>query len=65
MIGLGAQPPTSEWGFMVSEGHDQILTHWWWSTFPGLAICLLVVGFNLLGDFMRDLLDPRLSGIGA
>ncbi len=65
MIGLGAQPPTPEWGFMVSEGHDQILTHWWWSTFPGLAICLLVVGFNLFGDFVRDLLDPRLRGIGA
>jgi peptide/nickel transport system permease protein len=64
-IGLGAQPPTPEWGFLVSEGHTHILTQWWWSTFPGLAICLLVVGFNLVGDFLRDLLDPRLRGIGA
>jgi peptide/nickel transport system permease protein len=40
-IGLGAQPPTPEWGFLVSEGHTHILTQWWWSTFPGLAICLL------------------------
>jgi peptide/nickel transport system permease protein len=64
-IGLGAQPPSSEWGFLVSEGHTHILTQWWWSTFPGLAICLLVVGFNLVGDFLRDLLDPRLRGIGV
>jgi peptide/nickel transport system permease protein len=64
-IGLGAQPPSSEWGFLVSEGHTHVLTQWWWSTFPGLAICLLVVGFNLVGDFLRDLLDPRLRGIGA
>ena len=64
-IGLGAQPPTPEWGYLVSEGHTHILTQWWWSTFPGLAICLLVVGFNLLGDFLRDLLDPRLRGTGA
>jgi peptide/nickel transport system permease protein len=64
-VGLGAQPPTSEWGFMISEGYEQILTHWWRSTFPGLAICLLVVGFNLVSDFLRDLLEPRLRGIGA
>ncbi len=64
-IGLGAQPPSHEWGFVVSEGANHILTQWWWSTFPGLAICLLVVGFNLMGDFLRDLLDPRLRGIGA
>lgn len=64
-IGLGAQPPSHEWGFMVSEGSDHILTQWWWSTFPGLAICILVVGFNLVGDFLRDLLDPRLRGTGA
>jgi peptide/nickel transport system permease protein len=64
-IGLGAQPPSHEWGFMVSEGSGHILTQWWWSTFPGLAICVLVVGFNLVGDFLRDLLDPRLRGTGA
>ncbi len=64
-IGLGAQPPSHEWGFMVSEGADHILTQWWWSTFPGLAICMLVVGFNLVGDFLRDALDPRLRGTGV
>lgn len=64
-IGLGAQPPSHEWGFMVSEGADHILTQWWWSTFPGLAICVLVVGFNLVGDFLRDALDPRLRGTGV
>jgi peptide/nickel transport system permease protein len=64
-IGLGAQPPSHEWGFMVSEGANNILTQWWWSTFPGLAICALVVGFNLVGDFLRDALDPRLRGTGV
>lgn len=64
-IGLGAQPPSHEWGFMVSEGANHILTQWWWSTFPGLAICVLVVGFNLVGDFLRDALDPRLRGTGV
>ena len=64
-IGLGAQPPSHEWGFMVSEGANHILTQWWWSTFPGLAICVLVVGFNLVGDFLRDAFDPRLRGTGV
>jgi peptide/nickel transport system permease protein len=64
-LGLGAQPPSHEWGFMVSEGANNILTQWWWSTFPGLAICTLVVGFNLVGDFLRDALDPRLRGTGV
>ncbi len=64
-IGLGAQPPSHEWGYMVSEGAGHILTQWWWSTFPGLAICVLVVGFNLVGDFLRDALDPRLRGTGV
>ena len=64
-VGLGAQPPTPEWGALVSEGRKYIVDQWWWPTFPGLAICLLVVGFNLVGDFLRDLLDPRLHGIGA
>jgi len=60
-IGLGVQPPTPEWGAMVSEGHGYILTQWWWPTFPGLALCWMVVGLNLVGDFLRDLLDPRLQ----
>lgn len=61
-IGLGAQPPTAEWGSMVSQGRGYILTQWWWPTFPGLALCWMVVGVNLFGDFLRDLLDPRLQG---
>lgn len=60
-IGLGAQPPTPEWGSIISEGHGYILTSWWWPTFPGVMLCLLVVGLNLVGDFLRDTLDPRLS----
>ncbi len=62
-VGLGAQPPTPEWGAMVTEGRQNILTNWWWATFPGLAICYLVVGFNLLGDFLQDLLDPQRSRV--
>ncbi|WP_347755807.1 ABC transporter permease [Agrococcus sp. ProA11] len=58
-IGLGAQAPSPDWGLMVSEGRGQIFTSWWVSTFPGLAIFVTVLGFNLLGDAFRDLLDPR------
>lgn len=58
-LGLGAQPPTPDWGLMVAEGRGQIFTAWWISTFPGLAIFLTVLGFNLIGDALRDLLDPR------
>lgn len=58
-IGLGAQPPSPDWGLMVAQGRGQILTAWWISTFPGLAIFLTVLGFNLLGDALRDILDPR------
>lgn len=65
-IGFGAQPPTPEWGVMISEGRNYITTQWWVSTFPGIAIALTVLGFNLLGDGVRDVLDPRLRGrIGA
>ena len=59
-IGFGAQPPTPEWGAMVSIGRNFLRDYWWYSTFPGLAILVTVVGFNLLGDAMRDILDPRL-----
>jgi len=59
-IGFGAQPPTPEWGLMVSEGRRFLMDQWWISTFPALAILFLVLGFNLLGDGVRDLLDPRL-----
>jgi peptide/nickel transport system permease protein len=59
-IGFGAQPPSPEWGLMISEGRSYITDAWWLSTFPGLAISLVVLGFNLLGDGIRDVLDPRL-----
>jgi peptide/nickel transport system permease protein len=58
-VGLGAQPPTAEWGRMVAEGKDYILQQWWIGTFPGLAILVLVLAFNLVGDGLRDVLDPR------
>ena len=58
-IGLGAQPPTPEWGAMLSAGRDFMRDQWWISTFPGLAIVVTVLGFNLLGDGLRDALDPR------
>jgi peptide/nickel transport system permease protein len=58
-IGLGTQPPTPDWGQMISEGRKYIREAWWYSTFPGLAILLTVIGFNLLGDGLRDVLDPR------
>jgi len=61
-IGLGAQPPTSEWGSMVSSGRNYFLDQWWYITFPGLAILISAMGFNLLGDGLRDMLDPRLGG---
>ena len=58
-IGLGAQPPTPDWGLMVSEGRAFLLNQWWYSTFPGLAIFITVLAFNLLGDTLRDIFDPR------
>lgn len=59
-IGLGSQPPTPEWGRMLSEGRDYLRDAWWISTFPGMAIMLMVLGVNMLGDGLRDVLDPRL-----
>ncbi|WP_213951347.1 nickel transporter permease [Tepidanaerobacter syntrophicus] len=58
-IGLGAQPPTAEWGAMISTGRQYILSHWWYPTFPGMAILITVLGFNLIGDGLRDFLDPK------
>jgi peptide/nickel transport system permease protein len=63
-IGFGAQPPTPEWGLMVSEGRLFLMDQWWIATFPAIAILLLVLGFNLVGDGVRDLLDPRLRKLG-
>ncbi len=59
-IGFGAQPPVPEWGAMISVGRNFIRDYWWYPTFPGLAILVTVMGFNLLGDAVRDILDPRL-----
>jgi peptide/nickel transport system permease protein len=61
-LGLGAQPPTPSWGLMVSSGRDFLLVAPHIATVPGLAIMLAVLGFNLLGDGLRDALDPRLRG---
>jgi len=58
-IGLGAQPPTTDWGATLAQAQDFIETQWWLPTFPGLAIVFAALGFNLMGDGLRDLLDPR------
>jgi len=58
-LGLGAQPPQPEWGLMAYIGHGYLFTSWWCSTFPGLAIFVTVLAFNLAGDGLRDILDPR------
>jgi ABC-type dipeptide/oligopeptide/nickel transport system permease subunit len=59
-IGLGAVPPTAEWGAMVAQGRTFVTTAWWVPTFPGLAIAVTVAGYMFLGDGLRDLLDPQL-----
>jgi len=61
-IGVGAQPPEPEWGAMISAGRNYLMDHWWMATFPGLAILITVLGFNLLGDGLRDVLDPQSRG---
>jgi peptide/nickel transport system permease protein len=58
-LGLGAQPPTPEWGTMIAGARTFFRDAWWYMTFPGLALTLTVLGFNLLGDGLRDFLDPR------
>ena len=63
-LGLGAQPPTPSWGNMLMEGKDHLTDAWWLVTFPGLAVFLTVLGYNLMGEGLRDLLDPRLQGSG-
>jgi peptide/nickel transport system permease protein len=63
-IGLGAQPPTPEWGAMISMGRNFLRDSWWYPTFPGVAILITVLAFNLLGDGLRDILDPRLKERG-
>lgn len=61
-LGLGVQPPTPSWGNIINEGRDSLLNYWWISTFPGIAILTTVVCFNLIGDGVRDALDPRMRG---
>ena len=58
-IGIGAKPPTAEWGFMISEARPYFMDFWWTTAFPGLAIFLTVFTFNLLGDGLREILDPK------
>jgi peptide/nickel transport system permease protein len=60
-LGLGIQPPTPAWGSMVASGRDYLLTAWWVSTLPGIAILILVLSINLFGEGLRDILDPRLK----
>ncbi len=59
-LGVGATPPDPDWGRSIAEGRKYLPEQWWYATFPGLAILTLVLGFNLLGDGIRDLVDPRL-----
>ena len=61
-LGLGVLPPTPEWGLMISSGRKYLFEQWWVATMPGLAIFIVSLGFNLLGDGLRDALDPRESG---
>lgn len=59
-LGIGATPPSPEWGLMIAESRQYLPDIWWYAAFPGLAIMLTVLGFNLLGDGLRDLVDPKL-----
>jgi len=61
-LGLGVQPPTAAWGSMIAMGRDYIFNQWWLATMPGLAIFITTLGINLLGDALRDVLDPTLRG---
>ncbi len=63
-LGLGAQPPLAEWGLMLSDNRQKLFTEWWLVAIPGIAIMLTVLGCNLLGDGLRDVLDPRLRHRG-
>ena len=60
-LGMGAQPPTPEWGTMLAEAREFILRAWWVVTFPGIAILVTVLAINLMGDGLRDALDPKLK----
>jgi len=62
-LGLGVQAPTPSWGGMLNDGRAYITVAWWLTTFPGAAIMLTVLGINFVGDWLRDLLDPRLQSV--
>ncbi len=64
-LGMGVQPPTPSWGTLVADGRQNLIGAWWVATFPGLAIVLTVLAFNLVGDGLRDVLDPRLRSAGV
>ena len=64
-LGLGIPPPTPSWGGMLADGRQYLATAWWASTFPGLALMATVISINLLGDWLRDVLDPRLQAPNA
>lgn len=61
-VGVGVQAPLPEWGLLTSSGRQYMMTAWWYATLPGLAIVLTVMAFNLVGDALRDVLDPRMRG---
>ena len=63
-LGVGAPPPTPEWGVTIADSRQFLPEAWWYATFPGLAIFITVMGFNMLGDGLRDILDPRLRRAG-
>ena len=62
-LGFGVQPPSPSWGNILTEGRTYIFDSWWLTVFPGLAILVTVLAFNLVGEGLRDALDPRLRGI--
>jgi len=62
-LGAGTQPPTPSWGYMLKSGMLYLEEAWWISTFPGIVLLITILGFNLLGDGMRDVLDPRMKGM--
>jgi peptide/nickel transport system permease protein len=63
-LGLGVPPPTPTWGGMLAEGRTFLDTAWWIAFFPGVVLMLTVLGTNLMGDWLRDILDPRLKRLG-
>jgi peptide/nickel transport system permease protein len=62
-LGLGAQPPTPEWGAMLADGREYMMEAWWIATFPGIAIMITVLGFNFFGDALRNALDPKMERV--